>query len=117
MSYDIRIAFKIEGGQNEYYEFCEPDKSSPTYNLRQMFVNCMDWDYRQGEYYSLKFALEKINLGIYELENHREKYLKYNPPNGWGDLDGALACLRDWKSYIEDDVCQRYPIDLLYFSW
>ena len=29
-----------------------------------------------------------------ELKAHREKYEKFNPPNGWGSYDGLLKALR-----------------------
>ena len=43
MSYDLRIGVKVEG-TDIIAVIGEPEKSSPTYNLREMFVTCMDWN-------------------------------------------------------------------------
>ena len=47
MSYDIRIAVKLDK-IDKFVNIGVPEYDSPTYNLRDMFVACMDWDYNQG---------------------------------------------------------------------
>ena len=42
MSYDLRIGVKVEG-TDIIAVIAEPRLSSPTYNLRDMFVACMDF--------------------------------------------------------------------------
>lgn len=48
MSYDIRFGVKVEGMDGYIAVIDEPDYSSPTYNLRDMFVASMGWDYELG---------------------------------------------------------------------
>ena len=50
MSYDLRIAVKVDGC-DKFAQIAEPEYSSPTYNLGKMFRACTGWDYKQGEYY------------------------------------------------------------------
>ena len=49
MSYDIRFGVKVAGAEDVYAVIGEPEYDSPTYNNRDIFVKCMDWDYHQGE--------------------------------------------------------------------
>ena len=124
MSYDIRY-----GVESRYPDLSgdsmvvigAPEYDSPTYNLREMFVACMDWDYKQGFWYPMAEVLPKIERGVRELTEHRERYLRYNPPNGWGSLDGALECLRNWHQELADPdfwgVTRDWPIEHLWWRW
>lgn len=125
MSYDIGLYVKV-AGCDKCVMIDEPEHSNPTYNLSKMFSACMDWNYEQwkGElngkcnrvFYRCDVALEKIEHGIKELSENRKKYEKYNPPNGWGDLDGALVTLKSLKECIckwMDEI----PLSCLYMAW
>lgn len=123
MSYDLRLAVKVEGAKDLYAVIATPEYSSPTYNLRDMFVACMDWNYKQGEWYNVAEVLPKIYRGIQELELHSEKYEKYNPPNGWGSISSALEALNSLKECILKNASGNYwswneiPYELMYMSW
>lgn len=115
MSYDMRVCVKVEGC-GKYAVVGVPEHDDPTYNLREMFVACMDWNYRQGEYYAADFALARLRRGISELSEHPERYEIFNPANGWGDVKGALLSLRSAR----DCICgcaMEYPIECLFFRW
>ena len=122
MSYDLRIAVKVDG-TDILAVVAEPRLSSPTYNLRDMFVACMDWDYEQGVFYPVAEVLPKIERGVHELRYHPEKYRKYNPDNGWGNLDGALRCLESVLECIRDTVSgassawAEIPVEHLWIAW
>lgn len=115
MSYDIRLAVKVDG-TDIFADIAEPELSSPTYNLREMFETCMDWDYSQGVYYPCKEVAEKVKRGIEELRKFPEKYDKFNPPNGWGSREGALRTLVSLGECIEETT-KKIPIEHLYMSW
>lgn len=136
MSYDIRFGVQTVCENNDGERFVvvrTPELDCPTYNLRDMFVACMDWDYEQGKWYPMTEALPKIERGIRELAEHPEKYDRYNPPNGWGNLNGALECLRNWRAeFVADDdpvlgdgkehfefelVTYMWPLEALWFRW
>lgn len=115
MSYDLRICVKIEG-LNKYVDIDAPEYDSPTYNLGDMFRACMDWDYVQGQEYLCYFVIKKIEHGLRELRMNRKEYEKYNPPNGWGDLDGAIKVLESLRKCIYKNA-EDIPINHLYMRW
>ena len=115
MSYDMRVCVKVEGC-DKYAVVGVPEHDDPTCNLRDMFVSCMNWNYRQGKHYEADFALKRIRLGISELSEHPERYEMFNPANGWGSIDSALVALR--SAYVCIHECaEEYPLECLYFRW
>jgi len=115
MSYDLQICVKAEG-VDYYPPIAYPDYDHPTYNLRDMFVACMDWEYVQGNVYRCSDIIGKVEHGIKELDINRAKYAKYNPPNGWGDIDSALKALVSLKECIYE-TAEDIPIEHLYMRW
>ena len=126
MSYDLRIAVKVDGAErgNEYAVIEEPEFSSPTYNIGEMFRRCMGWDFKQGEYYRVSDVYQNIVRGILNLREHEEEYEKYNSPNGWGTTETALKVLESLKKCIDDienpndwGGWNTFPKNLLYVAW
>lgn len=101
MSYDLRLGVKVEG-TDIIAVIGQPERSEPTYNLRDMFVACMDWDYTQGEWYKVSDVYDKICRGIAELSGYPARYKKYNSPNGWGTVSSALEALTSLRDYIDE---------------
>ena len=63
MSYDVRFAVETVKPNKYGQRFAVvriPEYDSPTYNLRQMFVACMGWDYTQGEWYPFDVFMPAI---------------------------------------------------------
>ena len=122
MSYDIRFGVKVEGMDGYIATIGEPELSSPTYNLRDMFVACMGWEYHQGEWYNLADVFPMILHGANELKLYPRKYAKYNAPNGWGTVESAKKCL---DSVIEkvgqivsgDWTWNEIPLEHLWMRW
>lgn len=115
MSYDVR--FGVETVKpNKYGErfavVLIPECDTPTYNLSTMFRKSMGWDYVQGKWYPFDVFMPAIERGIHELTFNTEKYEQYNPPNGWGTLDGALRALRNWYFELTDEFEGLYEWDL-----
>jgi hypothetical protein len=115
MSYDLRVAVKVEGC-DKYANIAEPDYANPTYNLGDMFRACMEWHYKQGKYYRCDEVLPKINHGIQELCTKRDEYTVYNPPNGWGDIESAKEALRSLRKCIGEQA-EEIPLECLYMCW
>lgn len=116
MSYDLRFSVKVADTDDLFVTFETPEYDTPTYNLGQMFRACTGWDYNQGERYLVSDVIDKIEHGIKELHTKRKEYEKYNSPNGWGTIDGAiesLESLRDKAYEIAEDI----PMDKFYVSW
>lgn len=123
MSYDLRIGVKVEGAEDLYAVIDEPDNSSPTYNLGEMFRACTGWDFVQGNWYKVSEVLPLIEHGIHELRFNRLAYGKYAPENGFGSSSGALKVLESIVECIQNntpDSCWTWnhiPLDLMYISW
>lgn len=127
MSYDIRFGVKVAGAPDDCYAVIgHPEHDSPTYNLRDMFVKAMDWEYEQGVWYPVTEVLPKVQRGITELEQHPGKYKAYEPENGWGTIGGAIECLQSIMKYFSPDCwCgglkgswnADVPIECIYMCW
>ena len=115
MSYDMRVCVKVDGC-DKYAVVGVPEHDDPTYNLTQMFAECMGWRFEQSHYYPANFALEKIVQGIHELSEHPENYDRFNPINGWGNVEWALLSLRSARECI-CECADEYPIECLFFRW
>ena len=117
MSYDLKVAVKVEGC-GEYADIAEPEYANPTYNLRDMFVACMNWDYKQGEYYRCDKVISKIEHGIKELRENRGAYEKYIPDGLLlGDqISDAVDALESLKVCICDQA-EEIPLKCLYMRW
>ncbi len=123
MSYDLRIGVKVEGA-DIIAVIAEPEVSHPTYNLREMFVAAMDWDYTQGEWYKLSEVYDMICRGVAELSGYPKKYAKHNAENGWGTVESALKALISLRDCIDDIVdpngwggWNTVPLEHLWVAW
>lgn len=122
MSYDIRFGVKVDGMPGVFAVIDEPELSSPTYNLRDMFVACMNWEYEQGEWYNCAEVIPKFERGVNELQYNAGKYTKYNPPNGWGNIDAALRVLGSVVQKAKEIesgewTWNQIPLEHLYIRW
>ena len=115
MSYDLRIAIKVEGC-GKFVDIGEPEYANPTYNLGQMFRACTGWNYEQGKYYNCADVIENIDRGISELRMWPSKYSRLEPSNGWGTLDGAVQALESLRACIYEKA-EDIPIECLWVAW
>lgn len=115
MSYDLRIAVKVDG-TNIFAKIAEPEHCNPTYNLADMFRACTGWDYNQSQYYRCVDVLPLIDHGIRELTINPDKYRKYNPPNGWGNLDSLKTALESLRQCIYE-TAEDIPVEHLWVAW
>jgi hypothetical protein len=117
MSYDIRFGVKVAGADDCYAVIGRPEYDSPTYNLRDIFVRSMDWDYHQGEWYKITEVLPRIKHGIIELTLHPQRYIKLEPES-WGTIGNAIKCLLSVVDYFSADNWDAdVPIDCIYMRW
>ena len=126
MSYDLRIAVKVEGAEkgNEFAIIAEPERSNPTYNLGEMFRACTGWDFEQSKFYKVSDVYQNIVRGIVNLTEHEEEFEKYNSPNGWGTTKSALEALQSLKDCIDEiedpngwSGWNTFPKSVLYVAW
>jgi len=73
-----------------------------TYNVSGMFEKALGKEIRALEH-KTGAELESIfKTAVKNMEENPEEYRIMNPPNGWGDYEGALEILktlRDWCKY------------------
>lgn len=120
MSYDLRVGVKVAGVKDLIVEIGRPLYDSPTYNLGDMFRACMDWDYKQCEWYKVSDVLPKVKRGVHELQFNGKEYDKYNPSNGWGGRQGALKVLESLLECFAEYGPESYasiPFKHLYMRW
>ena len=48
--------------------------------------------------------IDRLKFGVRCMRDNIDEYRKLNPPNGWGNADGALQFLFDFTR-----ACMRYP--------
>ena len=122
MSYDIRFGVKVAGTDEDIFAVIgEPERSSPTYNNRDIFVKSMGWDYHQGEWYKLTDVIPYIERGIHELQFNKKAYKDLEPDNGWGGIESSLEALQSIMKWITQDMEWSWngdiPKDLIYMRW
>lgn len=122
MSYDIRFGVKVDGMNGYIATIDEPEYSSPTYNLRNMFIACMDWDYTQGEWYNCAEVIPKFERGVHELRFNPSKYKKYNAENGWGTVSSAVEALESVVKKAQEITSGEWtwneiPLEHLWIRW
>lgn len=115
MSYDLRIAVKVEGC-GKLIDIREPELANPTYNLGKMFRACTGWDYEQGKYYNCSDVIENIDRGIRELRKRPSAYKSLEPDNGWGTLEDAVQVLESLRKCIYE-TAEDIPIECLLVAW
>ena len=121
MSYDIRLGVKI-ADSDLFAVIAEPELSSPTYNIGEMFRICTGWDFEQSEWYKVTDVLPLIEHGIHELKFNEYEYKQYNSPNGWGNTRTALVSLESMLKCIYDTATgdwgqNQIPIEYLWVKW
>ena len=122
MSYDIRFGVKVVGAPDDVFAVIgRPDFDNPTYNIKEIFVKSMDWDYQQGEWYSMVEVLPKVQRGIHELIVHGKDYKKYEDDKGWGTVSTALDTLQSIQAWFADDFYSHWdtdiPLECIYMRW
>lgn len=121
MSYDIRFGVKVAGAEDVYAVIGEPEFHSPTYNNREIFTKCMDWDYNQSEWYKVTDVIPKLERGIHELQFNSKEYKNLEPENGWGGISSSLNALQSIMKWITEDRRWSWnndiPIECIYMCW
>lgn len=115
MSYCIGVYVKVEGC-NKYVETTYPAYYKPTYNLGKLFRTCMNWNFKNSEYYRCDNVMEYVEKGIKELEHNSSKYAELLPSNGWGTMANAIETLRSIRECILEEN-EDIPLEYLYLRW
>lgn len=115
MSYSIGIYVKVEGC-GKCVQVTYPTYYKPTYNLGKLFRACMNWNFKNEEYYRCDKAIECVEKGIKELEHNPLAYTQLLPSNGWGTMSSAIETLRSIRECILEEN-EDIPLNCLYLRW
>lgn len=115
MSYCIGVYVKVEGC-GKYVQVTYPTFYKPTYNLGKLFRACMDWNFKNEEYYRCDNVMKYVEKGIKELEHNSSKYTKLLPSNGWGTMSGAIETLKSIRECILEEN-EDIPLECMYLRW
>ncbi|WP_329114521.1 hypothetical protein [Streptomyces sp. NBC_01353] len=108
MSYDISLHLQIDTGGPELVDYCADDIGNYTANVSGMWQEALGR--RLADYHGMTAADAQADLvrAVRDMTTDAAKYEAMNPPNGWGDYEGALdyltrlrnACLAHPKARI-----------------
>lgn len=115
MSYSIGIYVKVEGC-GKYVEIAYPAYYKPTYNLGKLFRTCMNWNFKNSEYYRCDYVIKYVGKGIKELEYNPLAYTGLLPSNGWGKMSDAIGTLNSIRECILEEN-EDIPLNCLYLKW
>lgn len=98
MSYDISLV--VDVGGPDPLRVGDLDWNY-TYNIQPMLAlagipSLTDFDGKTAE-----ACIPQLTEAIRAMESYPPKYRALNPPNGWGDYDGFLPCLRELLTAFE----------------
>jgi len=93
MSYDFSMEADLGGAKpTRLWNY----QMNVTYNLNSMFCEALDLEESTHELRGKtgEELIPLLQIGIRDMEMNPTKYEEMNPPNGWGDEEGALKTLR-----------------------
>lgn len=95
--------------QRKYADVTVAEIGNYTYNVSNMYREAMGITLSDLHGMSATEAIDILHKGVTNMNNDPEKYKAMNPPNGWGDYEGALqfltkilnACIENPNAYIK----------------
>lgn len=92
MSYDIRLEIDTGGP----HPAAVTEYRNPTYNLAEMFAAALRTkSIRDLEGKTGAETAQQLREAVDDMRARPEHFEQFNPPNGWGDYDGAVETL-EW---------------------
>lgn len=111
MSYDIELYMNIDTGAPEPHWFTVADIGNYTSNVAPMWGDALGHRLADLKEKTASDALPALQRAVAALEADPAKYEAMNPPNGWGDYQGALDYLRRLR-----DACAEHPKATIHMS-
>lgn len=101
---------------------CVEDIGNYTGNVGRMWSHALAYAYERdisldelGPYkylYTGAELLPYLDRAVNHMQSYPEQYTPMNPPNGWGDYEGALVFLSAIR-----DACKNHPKAMLFISY
>ncbi|MEU9208502.1 hypothetical protein AB0D27_11245 [Streptomyces sp. NPDC048415] len=111
MSYWISVYMNVDTGGSEpaYVELA--DVGNYTSNVAPMWADALGCSLSDLKEKSASAALGDLRRAVAAMEADRARYEAMNPPNGWGNYEGALDYLRRLR-----DACVSHPKATIHIS-
>jgi hypothetical protein len=104
VSYDIALYLQVDTGGPEPVDYCAADIGNYTANVSGMWADALGHRLADLKGRTAGDCIDTLRRAVADMENRPEHYQAMNPPNGWGNYDGALAYLRQLH-----DACCAHP--------
>lgn len=98
MSYDVSLHVDVDGNQVELFD------GNYTSNVSPMWRHALGRPLADLHGTPASEAAGLLDSAVRRMEADPDFYAQWNPPNGWGDVDGATDFLRSIR-----DACSKYP--------
>ena len=107
MSYDIHV----DTGGQEPFTAIPADIGNYTSNVAPMWTEALGHRLADLNEKNAGDSLPALQRAVAAMESDPAKYEAMNPPNGWGNYEGALNYLRQLR-----DACAAYPKATIHIS-
>ncbi|MGA4964473.1 hypothetical protein [Streptomyces pseudogriseolus] len=94
MSYDIALYLQVDTGGPEPIDYCAADIGNYTSNVSGMWTEALGHRLADLHGRTAGDSVTSLRNAIADMETRPDHYQAMNPPNGWGDYEGALEYLR-----------------------
>lgn len=111
MSYDIALYLKVDTGGSEPVDYCAADIGNYTANVSGMWTDALGYRLADLKGRTAGDCTDDLRRAVADMQNRPDHYRAMNPPNGWGDYEGALAYLRQLH-----DACCAHPKATVHIS-
>jgi hypothetical protein len=94
VSYDIALYLQVDTGGPEPIDYCAADIGNYTSNVSGMWTEALGHRLADLHGRTAGDSITSLRNAIADMETRPDHYRAMNPPNGWGDYEGALDYLR-----------------------
>ena len=103
MSWDIHMAVPA-ARDGSLIALCGYTDMSYTYNVYPMYRKAFSQDagIRALDHRKGKDCIDWLDAAIADMKAKPEEYRKLNPPNGWGNYEGALEVLERLSTWCRE---------------
>lgn len=111
MSYDISLYMQVDIGGPEPIDYCAASIGNYTSNVSGMWTDALGYRLADLKGRTAGDCIDDLRRAVADMEARPDHYRAMNPPNGWGDYEGALDYLRQLH-----DACCAHPKAEIYIS-
>lgn len=104
MSYDIHLEIQVDDGRGEPFITVPADIGNYTSNVSGMWDGALGYRLADLDDRGAGDVIDDLAHAVARMESCPATFQAMNPPNGWGDDEGALDYLRRLR-----DACRAYP--------